>query len=605
MGDDYYILAKLQENAESICEDIHRLISSISSRSNHAAFAMAFYSCQHRADFWAGALPPRLTRQFCAKIDEKLQWAFATVFGTDLLASADLPGPTNHAPRFGNLPDPTFTADRAQLPARLGGAGISLLSDRHLYLNTLVGVLPQLIDKKEGGNVVPGLFHEHAVQFLGAGSFDDDNTNDRWRFFLSSGSSIAADFRGEYERAKKINLDLRSQIVLEADEDQPPSIFDAPIEGFGANVVKLHKRIMEERQEFSFRVLTQRAAALQISDPRRIVFFANSKDPFPKSLFSGLPVPGLRFSRAEWTTAVAVHFGVPVPALRAHVGKPIKTNPRQNPPTVVDEHGHTLLRARGLTGGHIQQNHNKISGIFSRSLKEAGIPHLGGSSDRTCKDVFRDAIPARALDEDMNKKINGIIPDLLIQLRSASSDDHPLAGCDHLADTKTLNARVNLYQTNSTEFGFAVNRRQAEVKAEYTRHATRLDAELHQPGDATTFKSILNEYGKDGEVLGLVVGFTGEASSEVHLVADLVATQLASKHLELFRTAHSTAKSLYTQRIRRSWGHAFALGFAQLILIRVRGSLEEVAGSRRRGGTPDERDADADFNFFFSPSSGS
>jgi hypothetical protein len=50
--------------------------------------------------------------------------------------------------------------------------------------------------------------------------------------------------------------------------------------------------------------------------------------------------------------------------------------------------------------------------------------------------------------------------------------------------------------------------------------------------DATTFKSILNEYGKDGEVLGLVVRCSVEASSDVYRVADLVATRLASKHLD-------------------------------------------------------------------------
>jgi hypothetical protein len=63
------------------------------------------------------------------------------------------------------------------------------------------------------------------------------------------------------------------------------------IEGFGADISKLHKRIMEERDEFRSRVLSQRAASLPITDPRRVVFYANTKDPFSKSLHSGLPVP--------------------------------------------------------------------------------------------------------------------------------------------------------------------------------------------------------------------------------------------------------------------------------------------------------------------------
>jgi hypothetical protein len=77
-------------------------------------------------------------------------------------------------------------------------------------------------------------------------------------------------------------------------------------------------------------------------------------------------------------------------------------------------------------------------------------------------------------------------------------NERSLAGCDHLADTKTLNASKHHYHKTSTDFGFAVNQRQTEVKSEYRKKAEKLDAEYHQPSDATTFKSILNEYGKGG-----------------------------------------------------------------------------------------------------------
>jgi hypothetical protein len=33
---------------------------------------------------------------------------------------------------------------------------------------------------------------------------------------------------------------------------------------------------------------------------------------------------GRTLKKAQWITANALHFGVPIPALRAHVGKPIK-----------------------------------------------------------------------------------------------------------------------------------------------------------------------------------------------------------------------------------------------------------------------------------------
>jgi uncharacterized membrane protein len=96
----------------------------------------------------------------------------------------------------------------------------------------------------------------------------------------------------------------------------------------------------------------------------------------------------------------------------------------------------------------------------------------------------------------------------------------------------------------------------------------------------TTFKFIPNEYGKDGEVLGLIVGYSGEASSDVYRVADLVATRLAAKHLEYIRTSATTTKAMQTQRTCRAWEHSFARGFARVISDRVRDNLDQAPGSR-------------------------
>jgi hypothetical protein len=87
-----------------------------------------------------------------------------------------------------------------------------------------------------------------------------------------------------------------------------------PSKGFWADISKLHKRIMEERDEFRFRDLLQRAANLPITDPRRLAFFANSKDSFSKSPYSGLPVPNVNITNTQWSTANVLHFGVPIHA---------------------------------------------------------------------------------------------------------------------------------------------------------------------------------------------------------------------------------------------------------------------------------------------------
>jgi hypothetical protein len=101
-----------------------------------------------------------------------------------------------------------------------------------------------------------------------------------------------------------------------------------------------------------------------------------------------------------------------------------------------------LLTAPGLRGGHIQRNHNGICSTISDGLREAQIPHRGGGTDRSCKGIFRGTCPAMT-DEDAAKIMNGIIPDLIAQSGHHSPDEHPIAGCDHLADTKILNASKN------------------------------------------------------------------------------------------------------------------------------------------------------------------
>jgi hypothetical protein len=108
----------------------------------------------------------------------------------------------------------------------------------------------------------------------------------------------------------------------------------------------------------------------------------------------------------------------------------------------------------------------------------------------------------------------------------------------------------------------------------------------------------INEYGRDGEVLGLVVGHSGEASSDAYHIEDLEATRLASKHLEYIKTLASIAKAM--QRNCRSWGHSFARGFARVILDRERDNLYPAPGSRNWGS---ELGDDAEFNFFYPPSS--
>jgi hypothetical protein len=107
---------------------------------------------------------------------------------------------------------------------------------------------------------------------------------------------------------------------------------------------------------------------------------------------------------------------------------------------------------------YLFSNHSGICSTISEGLREAQCPHLGAVMDRTCKGVFRNACPA-VTDEDAGNIMNGIIPDIVFELGHHLHDEKSLAGCDHLADSKTLNASKQHYHKKSTDFGFAVNQR--------------------------------------------------------------------------------------------------------------------------------------------------
>jgi hypothetical protein len=104
---------------------------------------------------------------------------------------------------------------------------------------------------------------------------------------------------------------------------------------------------------------------------------------------------------------VALRFGIPFPALMAHVGKHIQSGTRRGGPFIVDTYARNLLTAPALRGGHIQRNHNGICSTISDGLREARCPHLGAGTDCTCKGIFRNAFP-QVTDETAMKNINGI-----------------------------------------------------------------------------------------------------------------------------------------------------------------------------------------------------
>ena len=75
---------------------------------------------------------------------------------------------------------------------------------------------------------------------------------------------------------------------------------------------------------------------------------------------------------------------------------------------------------------------------------------------------------------------------------------------------------------------------------------------------------------KNPNVLAPVIVRYGGASSDLILILDLVAREMARKHTASYNIGFSEAKALFRQKLTRKWGHAIARGWATLLLDRLR-----------------------------------
>ena len=128
------------------------------------------------------------------------------------------------------------------------------------------------------------------------------------------------------------------------------------------------------------------------------------------------------------------------------------------------------------------------------------------------------------------------------------------------------------YDNTSTIPGATLEKRQKAVNKEYHDRTKTLDLELHgmQEDQRGPIESELNEYGHSGRVLAPVIGRYGGASSDLSLILDLVAREMARKHTVFYNIGFSEAKALFRQKLARRWGDAIARGWATLLMDRLR-----------------------------------
>jgi hypothetical protein len=586
IGDDAYVEEWLRLKSEELCAEVKRVSRQTAEIDCQASTAITSMSLQTKADFVMSTNLPSQTEQFAKDFDQAIGDAFCLGFGSNLLAlttAADLDR--------GTVTDPDFIRSRAQLRASKGGAAIRPVTNRDHFINTLVLVLPQLIDSTDqSGSTTTGLFN-HLTPSLGRGSFDEANGASRWEHFLNrEHSRVGREMKRQYEKGRILHMELLAGLGDHHTGTLPPSIYETPANSFGLGIKKLHKEIQDERQCLSFLSLSDRVRHLPVDDPRRMAFLANSTCHFNRKLLGSPPHPQVPFSSHEWTTAVACRMGIPVPCVRPLVGTRIH-NHRNSPQTLVDKYAHNLTTVTGILGGGTAKNHNAVCGALSNGLLKAHIPHRGGVTDHSCKHIFAAAIPAGAYDDPTND-LKSIVPDIVVNGTHVESSTNILAGLRSILDVKTL-AAGKAYQDTSVDFRTVVNKRQQKVNTEYHRRAAALDTRLHQTppglGLRGPFATILNEHGLHGGVIGPVVGFFGECSDHVASVRDLIVVELTKQRADTNTRSHTETVGMLTQQLNRLWGHLFARSWARLILDR----LHDHCGARRNPtGTGSPVDSD-------------
>jgi len=83
------------------------------------------------------------------------------------------------------------------------------------------------------------------------------------------------------------------------------------------------------------------------------------------------------------------------------------------------------------------------------------------------------------------------------------------------------------------------------------------------------FDAELSTFGRDGVVLGPIVGAFGEMSSHADLLADVIADTLTAEHLSYYGDRGlKTVKAYYRRVLYRAWGLTAHCGWARLMLDR-------------------------------------
>ena len=112
-----------------------------------------------------------------------------------------------------------------------------------------------------------------------------------------------------------------------------------------------------------------------------------------------------------------------------------------------------------------------------------------------------------------------------------------------------------------------------------------------------TVESELNIY-NSGEVLGLVAGAYAELPRAIHVITDLIASQLADEHLQFFDIDHRMCKCSFLQQVRMGPGTRTAPRVSKLLLDRCRDLVQHPNQPRPMAAEATDEDDEKTHAFY-------
>ena len=168
-----------------------------------------------------------------------------------------------------------------------------------------------------------------------------------------------------------------------------------------------------------------------------------------------------------------------------------------------------------------------------------------------------------------------MIPDLMLDATTSPNVGTIYDQVRTLGDFKIMTPSKTYKETVFNKKGnYAVEKRAREVDITYDRKLRAIDTELNREllideGQIGPMVREKKGYGKEGKVVGLVIGPFGECSEELDQLIQFIARQATKKIIDGLNIKPDSVISIMTAKLRSEFGMLIHREWARLLIARA------------------------------------